>query len=71
MVVDFSVWTESEAVAASFATAITPAALTIPSGGAAPAISSEHIVISPPAGSEQEEERGDSTTLGTHAAISR
>eukprot|EP01046_Picozoa_sp_COSAG06_P093155 COSAG06_NODE_39351_length_413_cov_1.786624_1_plen_70_part_10 len=44
MVVDFSVWADSEAVAASFSTAITPAALTIPSGGAAPAISSEHIV---------------------------
>ena len=38
VVIDFSVWTDSNAVAATFPTAIAAADLTIPSGGGAPTV---------------------------------
>ena len=66
VVVDFSVWTESTAVATAFSTAVTPAALTLTSSGPAPIVAVNKWV--PP--SAEEEQEVDTTIISTRSTAS-
>lgn len=67
MVVDFSVWTDSNTVAATFSTAIAAADLTIPSGGAALTV---YAPVDVPPSTQQEEKRDSMDILSTRASLS-
>lgn len=67
VVVDFSVWTDSNTLAETFSTAIATADLTIASSGAAPTVHVPQVDVAP--STKQQENGDDMNILSTRTSL--